>query len=80
MFERFECGNNGVLDRTHRRFFARHTIEWLFTTSSYDVRFFGANRDRSWRCTLLDAVTLGLVRPFSIVQYIVEALSIRDVP
>ncbi|MCX7930654.1 MAG: class I SAM-dependent methyltransferase [Chlorobi bacterium] len=79
VFNRFEYEDSGILDQTHLRFFTRHTIEQLFTTTGYDVRFVGANRSRSWKFTLLNAVTFGLARPFSIVQYIVKARPEREV-
>ncbi len=73
IFDRFEYEQSGILDRTHLRFFTRHTIEQLFSSTGYSVEFVGYNRSRSWKFTLLETLTMGLARPFSIVQYIVVA-------
>lgn len=73
LLDRFEYEPSGILDRTHLRFFTRHTIEQMFTSTGYTVHFAGANRSRGWKFFLLNVATLGLARPFSIVQYIVVA-------
>lgn len=73
ILDRFEYEPSGILDRTHLRFFTRHTIEQMFTSAGYAVHFAGVNRSRSWKFFLLNLATLGLARPFSIVQYIVVA-------
>lgn len=73
IFDRFEYEPSGILDRTHLRFFTRHTIKQMFTSTGYTVHFAGANRSRGWKFFLLNVATLGLARPFSIVQYLVVA-------
>lgn len=73
LFDRFEYEPSGILDRTHLRFFTRHTIIQLFETTGYRPSIVGCNRSRSWKFTLLNLATLGLARPFSIVQYVVCA-------
>ncbi|GIV55221.1 MAG: hypothetical protein KatS3mg039_1739 [Candidatus Kapaibacterium sp.] len=73
LLDRFEYEPSGILDRTHLRFFTQHTIEQLFRSSGYTADFVSANRSRSWKFFLLNLTTLGLARPFSIVQYLVVA-------
>lgn len=73
LLDRFEYESSGILDRTHLRFFTRHTIEQMFASTGYTVEVVGTNRSRSWKFLLLKLLTLGLARPFSIVQYIVVA-------
>lgn len=73
IFDRFEYEPSGILDWTHLRFFTRHTIEQLFASTGYSACIVGCNRSRSWKFHLLTIATLGLARPFSIVQYIVVA-------
>lgn len=73
IFDRFEYEPSGILDWSHLRFFTRYTIEQLFAATGYSACIVGCNRSRSWKFHLLTLATLGLARPFSIVQYIVVA-------
>ncbi|MCX8051978.1 MAG: class I SAM-dependent methyltransferase [Chlorobi bacterium] len=73
VFDRFEYEDSGILDRTHLRFFTRHTIEHMFAVAGYRTELVGCNRSRSWKFALLNLATLGIARPLSIVQYIVRA-------
>ncbi len=73
IFDRFEYEPSGILDRTHLRFFTRHTIEQLFSTTGYTAEIIGCNRSRSWKTAALTVATLGMARPFLIVQYLVVA-------
>jgi hypothetical protein len=56
LFDRFEYEPSGILDRTHLRFFTRHTIVQLFETTGYRPSIVGCNRSRSWKFTLLTSL------------------------
>jgi 2-polyprenyl-3-methyl-5-hydroxy-6-metoxy-1,4-benzoquinol methylase len=71
--DRFEYEESGILDRTHLRFFTLHTIKNMFHQTGYRITQMEANRSRSWKFTLLDLFFLGILRPFSIYQYVVVA-------
>lgn len=73
LFDRFEYEGSGVLDRSHLRFFTLHTIRTMFQDTGYTITQVGANRSVSWKFKLLNVCSLGLLRPFSVYQYIVVA-------
>jgi 2-polyprenyl-3-methyl-5-hydroxy-6-metoxy-1,4-benzoquinol methylase len=68
--DRFEYEREGILDKTHLRFFTLHTMRKLFDETGYEIRQIAENRSRRWQFRLLDALSLGLMRPFSVYQYL----------
>ncbi len=68
--DRFEYEEYGILDKTHLRFFTLHTIRQMFEQSGYEIHRIETNRSRSWKFHLLNVLSLGLMRPFTITQYL----------
>jgi 2-polyprenyl-3-methyl-5-hydroxy-6-metoxy-1,4-benzoquinol methylase len=73
IFDRFEYETEGVCDRTHLRFFTLHTIRQMLQETGYRVEHLVAKRRKGWKWKSLQVATLGLVRPFTIDQYLVVA-------
>lgn len=73
LFDRFEYQESGILDKTHLRFFTLHTIRRMFHETGYLIQQVNTNRSISWKFKLLNLFSLGLMRQFSIYQYIVVA-------
>ncbi len=73
LFDRFDYEESGILDRTHLRFFTLHTIREMFNHAGYEIKQIKTNRSVSWKFTLLNIFSMGLMRPFSICQYIIVA-------
>lgn len=76
----WEYKDEGLLDRTHLRFFTRASGEKLFTEAGWTVlSITGINRRRhlggedSWKLRLLSRVTAGLSDDFFFLQYAVVA-------
>lgn len=71
----FSYQDEGVLDRTHLRFFTRSTLNRLFVDTGYEVlRLQGINsRVRGWKFDLLDRLTGGRVDDMRYVQFAVVA-------
>lgn len=73
LFDRFEYEPSGILDRTHLRFFTFHTMKQLLNESGFVIRSVETNRSAKWPVTLLNILSLGLLRPFSVAQYLIVA-------
>ncbi len=73
LFDRLEYGESNILDKTHLRFFTLHTIRRMFQETGYQIQHVTSNRSISWKFTLLNIFSLGLLRQFSIYQYIIVA-------
>ena len=73
LLDRFEYQESGILDRTHLRFFTRHTIQGLFDQAGFATRRIAPIYSTGWKCGLLAALSLGLLRSFCIQQYVVVA-------
>lgn len=71
IFNRFEYEDSGILDRTHLRFFTMHTIRRMFQGTGFRIETVNSNRSVSWKFHLLNILSFGLLRPFSVYQYIV---------
>jgi 2-polyprenyl-3-methyl-5-hydroxy-6-metoxy-1,4-benzoquinol methylase len=57
---RWEYADEGILDRTHLRFFTRRSMRRLFEAAGYDlVRQVGINPTRSWKFRLANALACG---------------------
>jgi 2-polyprenyl-3-methyl-5-hydroxy-6-metoxy-1,4-benzoquinol methylase len=64
----------GILDRTHVRFFTRKSMERMFQEAGYRVNLLqGINRIKSYKFTLLNAVTMGLLEDMRYVQFAIVA-------
>jgi O-antigen biosynthesis protein len=79
---RLEYEPAGIFDHTHLRFFTLHTMKNMFKETGYTIVKIESNRSRSYKWTLLNIASLGLLRPFSIYQYIIVANSnkIENIP
>lgn len=66
----WEYRDDGILDRTHLRFYTRDTMRALLERAGYRVvRQEGINPTRSWRWRLFDLLTLGRARDMQFLQY-----------
>jgi len=66
----WEYGDEGILDRTHLRFFTRASIQGMFTRCGYRlVRQEGINPTDAWRWRLFDLLTLGRARDMRFLQF-----------
>lgn len=68
----------GILDRTHLRFFTRYSIEDMFRDAGYTLRRIeGINGFKSWKFSLLNALSLGHVADMRYEQFacVAEAAS-----
>jgi 2-polyprenyl-3-methyl-5-hydroxy-6-metoxy-1,4-benzoquinol methylase len=74
--DKFEYQTSGILDKSHLRFFTLHTMKELFESAGFTISRVGTNRSRSWKFMLLNVCSLGVLRPFSIYQYIIVAKKI----
>jgi 2-polyprenyl-3-methyl-5-hydroxy-6-metoxy-1,4-benzoquinol methylase len=73
IFDRFEYQDEGILDKTHLRFFTLRTIRTLFHDSGFAIDKVNSNRSRSWKFKLLNVFSLGILKEFAIYQYILVA-------
>jgi SAM-dependent methyltransferase len=71
--DKFEYEEFGILDNTHLRFFTLHTIKKMFREQGFNIRMIRENRNRGLKMTLFNILTFGLLRKFSVVQFIVLA-------
>lgn len=71
--DKFEYDEFGVLDSTHLRFFTLHTIRKMFDELGFQIRKINENRNRGPKMTVFNILTLGRLKKFSVVQYIVLA-------
>jgi len=77
IFDRFEYQDWGLLDRTHLRFFTRHTVRGLFRESGYEVLHMSRNYLSGIRFTALRLMTLGLMKNLHTYQHLVVARPLR---
>ena len=70
---KFEYEESGVLDKTHLRFFTLHTIEKMFSDCGFWIETIYKNKGQSLKFKLFNILTFGLLKQFSIYQYIVIA-------
>jgi 2-polyprenyl-3-methyl-5-hydroxy-6-metoxy-1,4-benzoquinol methylase len=71
---RFEYRDEGVLDRTHLRFFTREDILQLFATTGFTVnRIAGLKGRFPWKFKLLDRLTGGALSDMQFLQFAVVA-------
>lgn len=77
----FTYQDDGVLDRTHVRFFTKKTMRALFEDTGFEVRRIeGINRRvHGWKFGLLDAIVGGRVDDMRYVQFAIVA-QLRDQP
>jgi 2-polyprenyl-3-methyl-5-hydroxy-6-metoxy-1,4-benzoquinol methylase len=71
--------DEGLLDRTHLRFFTRRSMLEMFAACGYDVRSIaGIHPTRSWRFRLFNLLTLGRLAETRYLQFAVVAAVARD--
>lgn len=74
------CGNwryeqEGILDRTHLRFFTKKTaIELMQSSGLYCDRIIGGGLEKGRKARWLNFLTLGLLRPFFEFQYLIRVI------
>lgn len=73
VFDRFEYQEEGLLDKTHLRFFTLHTIRTMFRDSGFVIDKVNSVRSRKWKVRLLNALSLGLLKEFTVFQYVLVA-------
>ncbi len=73
IFNRWEYEQSGILDEGHLRFFTFHTIQDMLTRTGFKLLNVHAKRSASWKSKLLNFFSFGLLKPFSIFQYLVVA-------
>ena len=72
--KRFEYQDEGVMDRTHLRFFTRDDILQLFATTGFTVsRIAGLKGRFPWKFGLLDRLTGGALSDMKFLQFAVVA-------
>jgi 2-polyprenyl-3-methyl-5-hydroxy-6-metoxy-1,4-benzoquinol methylase len=69
--DKFEYDPHGILDKTHLRFFTLHTIKKMFLDSGYQIVVVRENRSNTLKFKVINALSLGLFRKFTVFQYIV---------
>jgi 2-polyprenyl-3-methyl-5-hydroxy-6-metoxy-1,4-benzoquinol methylase len=68
----------GVLDRTHLRFFTRKSMRRLFTETGFEViTIQGAHATPSWKAKLVVILSLGLARDTRFLQFSIVARPAR---
>ncbi len=71
---RWDYVDEGILDRTHLRFFTRSSLRRLLETEGFDVQTMqGINPTRSLKFRLANLVTLGRAADLRWLQYAVVA-------
>ena len=67
---RWEYGDEGILDRTHLRFFTRASLQGLFDAGGFTLqRVTGINRTGSKKFALFNALTLGRFSDMGFLQF-----------
>ena len=71
---RWDYQDEGILDRSHLRFFVRSTAEDLLRSASLTITKVATN-GLAWgsKSGLADRLTLGLLRRFFVEQYLIQA-------
>ena len=70
IFDRWEYEASGILDKTHLRFFTLHTMKKMFQAAGFEILKKDENRSRSWKFRLLNLISLGLLKPLFVYQYL----------
>jgi 2-polyprenyl-3-methyl-5-hydroxy-6-metoxy-1,4-benzoquinol methylase len=78
LLDRFEYEAEGILDRTHLRFFTPRTMRALLEGAGFSIERVSANYSRSWRHDAAVFLTLGLLRPFMAYQILFVARRTPD--
>jgi SAM-dependent methyltransferase len=73
IFDRWEYEQEGILDEGHLRFFTFHTIKNMFRKTGFEILSVKTNQSVSWKFKLLNLCSFGLLKPFSIYQYLIIA-------
>lgn len=68
---KFELKDNGLLDRTHLRWFTKSSMIELFDTGSLEVDLI-KRKIYGWKARLLNVITLGVFRDFLSLQYYIR--------
>ena len=79
IMDRLEYEDEGILDRTHLKFFTLHTIRQMLETSGFDILRVETNRSKTLKFKILDFFTRPIGSRLSIYQYrLVAKPNIRD--
>ena len=76
---RWDYTDEGILDRTHLRFFTRHSLTSTFQRCGYQLeRCEGIHPTRSWRFRMVNLLTLGCWSEMRYLQYACVAAPIEQ--
>ena len=75
---RWEYRRQGILDRTHLRFFTRKSLPALFEGAGYAVVEVRRKVRASWKWRALNRLAAGLLADFVTFQYLVRAVNSAD--
>ena len=76
---RWEYTDEGILDRTHLRFFTRSSIRRMFTDCGYELEHVtGINATGSLKFKLVNLLTLGRWRDMKYLQFAVVCTAVRN--
>jgi len=78
--DRFEYEESGILDRSHLRFFTLHTMREMLAETGYEILRRSENRSRNRLYDALVVCSLGLLKPFTVYQYLFVARPVRSSP
>ncbi len=73
VFNKYDYEVYGIFDKSHLRFFTLHTIKKMFNDCGYEIIKIEDNRNNSMKMRILNIVSFGLFKPFSIFQYLIVA-------
>lgn len=72
---RFDYANQGIMDKTHLRFFTRRTALSLLETPAFSVSAWRRSPMAPWsKSMVVNALTLGLLRDLFTEQYLVKSV------
>jgi len=67
---RFNYVEDGIMDRTHLRFFTQKTMVDLFTNSGYSVnQIKGISGDMPWKFGLLNSILMNKLNDMQFIQF-----------
>jgi 2-polyprenyl-3-methyl-5-hydroxy-6-metoxy-1,4-benzoquinol methylase len=73
IFNKFEYEKDGVLDKTHLRFFTLFTIKKMLNYTGLDIIKIKRKKGQNWVYYLFNIFTLGLLTDFTTYQYLIIA-------
>ncbi|VVB55588.1 Ubiquinone biosynthesis O-methyltransferase [uncultured archaeon] len=71
-FDKFEYKIEGILDKTHLRFFTRKSLIKLFNSSGFEIIIIKSNKKSNF-IAILNFITFGIFNRFFVFQYFIKA-------